>query len=191
MAVLVGGAVNLAVAWVCIYTADWVSMGVADEAVDTRWPLKVPAHWARPHSTLRGRTTGVSLFRQCSVDGASNCRYFDLDLYEVGWPMRSWRYVHFGEYTVNPITPYTAGHPTSVMVVGVGFGHGWKRLPIMPMWPGIVVNTTMFATGAAPILLVPGWVIRWRRRRRGLCVGCGYPRSSEEREMCPECGRKT
>ena len=56
------------------------------------------------------------------------------------------------------------------------------KIVTIPLWiPPIVF-------GAYPALFFfRGPVLRWRRRRRGLCEGCGYDiRVSKER--CPECG---
>lgn len=45
------------------------------------------------------------------------------------------------------------------------------------------------ALGVATVLLVRPDVVRWRRRRRGRCVACGYDRKGlDTKERCPECG---
>ena len=63
-------------------------------------------------------------------------------------------------------------------------------VPLLPVWPGLLANTAVFAGGwfAAVILPWAGWKA-WRRSRRvrkGLCGGCGYALGGQPR--CPECG---
>jgi|GEM_PF-2374877 len=60
------------------------------------------------------------------------------------------------------------------------------RMPIKILWGGFLVNVMLFAA----LWIVPGFVWRTgrtqRRRRRGLCVECGY--AVEDLGACPECG---
>lgn len=58
------------------------------------------------------------------------------------------------------------------------------RIVTIPLW----ISPVVF--GVYPVLvLIRGPMRRWRRRRRGLCEGCGYDiRASQDR--CPECGAK-
>lgn len=62
-----------------------------------------------------------------------------------------------------------------------------------PFWALAVV------TGVVPLLWVEAWAWRKlrarRRRKRGLCVGCGYdlramPQGETQLKRCPECGRE-
>jgi hypothetical protein len=38
------------------------------------------------------------------------------------------------------------------------------------------------------LALVRGPLRRWRRRRRGMCLNCGYNLTGNVSGMCPECG---
>ncbi len=50
-------------------------------------------------------------------------------------------------------------------------------------WPAFVV------LALPPVfLLVRGPIRRWGRRRRGLCVACGYNLTGNVSGLCPECG---
>ncbi len=64
----------------------------------------------------------------------------------------------------------------------------WKLrlLPFRPSAAGFAVNTLFYA--AVLWLLIPGPFVLRRvvRRRRGLCVKCGYPVG--ETDVCSECG---
>ena len=65
-----------------------------------------------------------------------------------------------------------------------------RRIPIRPIWPGFAVNVLLNACVIGPLMLVPGWVVRARRRRRGACVGCGYAMAGlGAGARCPECGK--
>ncbi len=61
-------------------------------------------------------------------------------------------------------------------------------LPLCPAWPGFAVNTVFYA--AILWLVIPGpfALRRFLRRKRGLCVACGYDLRHADHEACPECG---
>ncbi len=68
-----------------------------------------------------------------------------------------------------------------------------RRLPVAPLWIGMLGNTAVFGAGWFVIALT-GLPWRWwrvrRRRKRNLCQHCGYDRrSSTSPERCSECGR--
>ncbi|MFI4881407.1 MAG: hypothetical protein ACIAQU_02355 [Phycisphaerales bacterium JB064] len=62
-------------------------------------------------------------------------------------------------------------------------------LPLLPLWPGFLINTFFYA-----LLLFIAWrtpilIRRTLRRRCGRCLGCGYNRDGlEPHAACPECG---
>lgn len=59
-------------------------------------------------------------------------------------------------------------------------------LPIIPLWPGFVANTLLYAGGAYGLLRLPRRFRAWTRRRRGLCPRCAYPIGTSP--TCTECG---
>ncbi|MEO1130453.1 MAG: hypothetical protein AAFX05_12210 [Planctomycetota bacterium] len=58
-----------------------------------------------------------------------------------------------------------------------------NRIPLRVLWPGMIVNSVLFALMFASPLIVR----RELRRRRGGCGSCGYDVAGVAR--CPECGR--
>ncbi|UCE59327.1 MAG: hypothetical protein JSU63_18025 [Phycisphaerales bacterium] len=59
-------------------------------------------------------------------------------------------------------------------------------MAVIPLW----MPFTLFATYPG-IALIRGRLRRWQRRRKGLCVSCGYNLTGNESGVCPECGCAT
>jgi hypothetical protein len=101
-------------------------------------------------------------------------------------PGRSWG---FGRMQLlRGPAPHVAGpKPPPDIPPGVGFPDPtveWGCIAVRaPLW-------LLFAVSLCyPILaFVRGPVRRWRRRRRGLCVKCGYNLTGNVSGVCPECG---
>ena len=87
-------------------------------------------------------------------------------------------------------------------VVQEGFadfaGFGWRRV-VMPYQGGRLLNRSLFMPPWVPVVLfatyptiafIRGPVRRWRRRKRGLCIHCGYNLTGLTEPRCPECGEK-
>jgi hypothetical protein len=65
---------------------------------------------------------------------------------------------------------------------------GMGYLPLRPIPLGTAIDVAFWS---GPVLCLCGvrGFLRWRRRQRGLCAFCGYPRSGVEGGgICPECG---
>lgn len=108
----------------------------------------------------------------------------------AGWPMRSMRVRCFVTHvpTVIHLEPARTGLVLTKPARVRGFGSEVDALPLVPVWSGFVVNTIVWGAVGMMVLMTPGWVVRRRRRKRGLCEGCGYPRG--DMQVCPECGKK-
>lgn len=69
-----------------------------------------------------------------------------------------------------------------------------RALPLLPLWPQFLANVAIWALFAALVGLAFNRLV-WNRRttsrrRRGLCVRCGYDRVGlDPRGGCPECGQ--
>ena len=61
-----------------------------------------------------------------------------------------------------------------------------RVLPLRPIPVGLAVNTSVYGAAIWAALFLPGHLRRASRRRRGCCVGCGYPLDGSV--TCPECG---
>lgn len=134
----------------------------------------------------------------CSVSDVEGGVGHVLEDHRLGWPMVcTVRYMN--QWVSMRVTEY----PWQTWAAPRGWNGGWsapdwmrwvgiregERLALRPVWGGLAVNTAVY--GAAVFAGLCGvragrkaWVER-RRKRAGLCSGCGYPR---ERAVCPECG---
>ncbi|MCZ6850308.1 MAG: hypothetical protein O7F17_01560 [Planctomycetota bacterium] len=86
---------------------------------------------------------------------------------------------------MNPVQPQWTLRSAPIQVTGLS----QKRLlPLRPIWAGFAVNTIFYA--AILWLIIPGpfALRRHLRRKRGLCVACGYDLRHAEHDACPECG---
>jgi len=64
-----------------------------------------------------------------------------------------------------------------------------RMLPLRPVFPGFFVDVAAYAVAWWGLLMLPFAVCRWRRRRHGLCVRCGYDLVGLAVGLrCPECG---
>ena len=63
-----------------------------------------------------------------------------------------------------------------------------RALPLLPIWPGFAVNTIFYAAILWPLICGPFVLRRLIRRKRGLCVACGYDLRHADHNACPECG---
>ncbi|MCH8152927.1 MAG: hypothetical protein IH830_11215 [Planctomycetes bacterium] len=61
-------------------------------------------------------------------------------------------------------------------------------LPLRPIWPGFAINTLFYAAILWPLISGPFALRHHIRRKRGLCVSCGYDLRHANHDVCPECG---
>ena len=66
-------------------------------------------------------------------------------------------------------------------------------VPLRPIWPGFAINTIFYAAIIWLVTLGPLTVRRLIRRKRGLCIKCGYDLrgTSGGGGVCSECGATT
>jgi hypothetical protein len=66
------------------------------------------------------------------------------------------------------------------------------RMPMRPIWGGLVANTLVFATVIAILHWLAVWPLRLAREvsrvRGGRCIECGYDLGYDYLHGCPECG---
>ena len=63
-------------------------------------------------------------------------------------------------------------------------------LPLYPIWTGFALNTIFYASLLWLIIPGPFVLRRFIRKRRGLCLKCGYDLRGVDHQACPECGEE-
>lgn len=61
-------------------------------------------------------------------------------------------------------------------------------IPVFPIWKGLLVNLFAYSSVTWIILYLPWHIVRFRRKRKGRCVHCGYP--VPPGQICTECGKR-
>lgn len=180
-----------------------VTMGRLVFSTDARWPIPVPADWPAPSVASHGRAFGrawesantFSVTNVRSDDGRAtgNNRPLYAASREVwGWPAPALETRDRG-VLMNPSgatwapAPGTGGTLSPAIDAGIGVPGTFVRLPLRPTWPGFFIDAALYGGAVWILLVTPGVVVRWRRKRRGRCPACGYELAGLD--TCPECGR--
>jgi hypothetical protein len=69
-----------------------------------------------------------------------------------------------------------------------GYPYHFRVLPINPLWPGFLINTSFYATIHCVLFALVVKLRRWLRLKRGQCGSCGYLLRGGQGNLCPECG---
>ena len=95
-----------------------------------------------------------------TFDGASHHWWTDYE-FASGWPLRTF----WSEWTYQN-----------------------TLLSLRPIWSGFAINTIFYAAILWLLTLGPFTARRMIRRKRGLCIKCGYDLRGDFSSGCPECG---
>jgi len=74
------------------------------------------------------------------------------------------------------------------MVFGLDPSRIFDYLPLLPLWPGFVIDTLFYAAIWFGVFFGFVSARRFIRVRRGRCRRCGYDLRGELEQGCPECG---
>lgn len=207
---LLGAAINVAVAWGCELWSPWThrtSASPTDRGAIRDIGSLVPKDWLQPgefaiHEDRIGVGLHVHLLYVVAAPTATPVPQphgpHMLHVHRAGWPMASLECdtISDGWGVVFPRNPGdTAVWRGGVVVPRIVGGEIRKRapevpdpLPLRPVWTGFALDTLLYAAACWTIMGGPFTLRRWRRVRRGLCLKCGYPVRGLAR--CPECGRE-
>ncbi len=195
---LAGAVMNVAVAWGC---ALWPRVG--NEELIEPVPPSVLA-WFQSNSPVDVELPGSSEVRQRRGLGLKLRRMSDWIrasgqiVYVVSWrataglPFRCLDGAMWDVYDGDTDTQlrsktFALEVPEEVGPFRVWTIHYGGVIPLRPIWPAFAFNTVFYATILWLLITVPLVFRRSVRRRRGLCVACGYPLGDSS--VCTECGR--
>ena len=214
---LLGAVVNVAVAWGCAITINVFAVipyGASNPVGDDHWSVN---RWRRPGgariSSTRYRKghygrTNVSPFEVIPEWGrlANPMDEFYLDSTAMeqrvidarGWPMLSlWCEVESTHHSDDYGTVRAGIHgginggieapllPQWRVVAGLTQP---RVLPLRPIWRGFLTNSLLYAAILWIVLFARRDVRQFIRRKRGLCLACGYDLRHADHAACPECG---
>jgi hypothetical protein len=210
---MLGAVLNVGVVLLAALAGAAPAYGTMDAQ---QWPRVVPERWPAPFAAVKTNAWGVRTLQWASPrhqavqrhihwldfppPGPSwewlieNPRECSISLIDVGWPFpalrrEEWSERLYDEQQYPTPTVITENHPTSLWRIGLPLGAEELRLPLVPLWPGFLLNTLYYALIAAGAWYGIGI---WRgkyRRAQGCCPSCGYTRTGiAAGALCPECG---
>jgi hypothetical protein len=179
---LVGAAINIAVAWVCALSslgkvvqqsvvASSFSFGPGSSSSDV---------WLTQAST---QAIGLRLATHVDLERDSNgtlIKYNRIALdCSAGWPLRCLRGSHDSTAPTSVPTLFETPGATDAAA-------DRRAVPIAPVPLAFLANTLLYAAILAGIFFAPQVIRRHLRRRHGRCTTCGYQLAGIA--TCPECG---
>jgi hypothetical protein len=202
---IIGAAVNVGVAWGCIRQARYADAWWAKEQLERAWPVGTPHHWPPPLAAHRIGGVGWEHEERWTPAprDVNDWSTYASWVGRAGWPLRAltWEVHADGSQGATSGIAARATGPPSLIRRGLDYPWNWtaqdlwhwKRLPLLPLWPGVAVNTVAYMALAGLSWCFGRAAVRAIRRqakfRRGLCQSCGYPRAGlPQGAVCPECG---
>ena len=87
-----------------------------------------------------------------------------------------------------PLLALTSEWPEHGGTTSTAIHYGDEVLPMAPIWPGFAINTVFYAAILRLLMFSVSTTRLVIRRKRGLCITCGYDLSHVERAAFPACG---
>jgi hypothetical protein len=101
-----------------------------------------------------------------------------------GWPADAMGYTL--EFGAAPYAVRGALTPPHRLIPKDGLVRDSHLLPLVPLWPGFVIDTLVYTALCWLLFFSPFTLRRIIRIRRGRCPACGY--DMRGLDACPECG---
>lgn len=177
---LIGAVINVVVAWVAVATGPHPVQNVFDRG----WALDPPHEWrlVDPDVAPRKTSRDSSVLTVTNATGWVRCEGAEYGVighgcqYELaaGWPWRSLQrtvvcFQRMGAESMEPASmrPRSLGEGMRVAYLAEWAGADNSRacLPVVPLWPGLVGNTLVFAGAAFFLVWATGQNMRWTALR--------------------------
>ena len=175
---LIGSILNIAVAWGCVLWSPLSSPGVLADYPEYRAGV---SGLPDDHAIMTARSSGfgIALFTFTWHVPAESHAIWHI---RAGWPCEALA----GQIDVE-------GEIAGALVMprwleGMVDKPERRPLPITPLAGGFAINTGLWALLLALLILGPGWMKRFNRKRSDRCIACGYDLSGAAHARCPECG---
>jgi hypothetical protein len=178
-----GAITTVGVAWLCARFAP-VELQYSKFDGSQLWPAGTVGGGERPISEVRFEAFGAVYM----VWWDSSFSVTDMS---AGWPWRAQRARMTNRRTMGGQL-YDFRHDgimeLSEAVVQRSGAHTRRCLPWKPIAGPFLLDTFFYAS-IWSLIPVSGWLVRYHRDRRGLCVRCQYDRRGLAADVrCPECG---
>lgn len=197
-----GAAAQVGVAYGLVFVRQWEIFDDPwpQELLMDGWPGPVPREWVKsaegivvhPQRMFSNRSVA---WEWESLRGRDDLMKLEMNVWRIGWPVRSLAaYRHVRVYpNVRQSTEVVKWRALWLQAWMNGYvqppakpGDPPRVWAMYPIWSGFALNTLIFAAVPAGMWWVGMRAKRTWRRRRGLCIHCGYELAGLA--MCPECG---
>lgn len=203
---LVGVALNLAIAWSAVY---WSDPAVFDarflaQLRTSQWErgdgTDTSGQWIRIAFRSRGRDIILTdISPSGETGGGRSLPAARLTTHLTGWPMRSMAGDEVAVFHGRAGTQVTMKHVHALLLKGVitpqltaspgsrmAFFATARILPLHPIWRGFILNSSLYGAAIWLLLATAALTRRLVRRWRRQCTNCGYPVGASP--ICTECG---
>lgn len=197
---LAGALLSVASSWHCEYRFSGMGLGPrVPIAGPLQWPMPVdptwPAEAASPKQADRLAGPGIEI-RSFVTYGSVDM--FDMTEIRSGWPLACMRRITSSRWPMTSSLLPLQQRPDDVLYAGLNLlkhpnpagisivPDGQAYFPVLPVWWAFAASSAIYAIPAGVLWFFLSEFRTWRRKRKGLCVACGYPRGTSA--VCTECG---
>jgi hypothetical protein len=206
--VLLGAIINVAVAWGCVLWGHKLPNSDGEYSLGENikdggpWPVAVFDDWpARYSYSFDYKRTAYTISSLVHKPVDCTDQSLRAEITNAGIPLRALCSLELSHWSGDQ--QFTNHPPGGIWDAGINppsiLTNRTRaislRLPLRPIWPGFAINTIFYAAVLWIVFAIPGGVKRFRRRRRGHCIHCGYdlrgqpPPEAGQSTKCPECGK--
>ena len=149
------------------------------------WPAGPASDWPTPR---RHEWTERFAYREdwalADPDDGREWQFFGI---RTGWPFAALTMREYWQWTEGTQLDFENAIERGIQFRAIRSDRALDgHLPILPVWPGFVGDTALYATLIWTVAVTRTSTVRLLRLRRGLCPRCAYPAGTSP--VCTECG---